>query len=381
LWYAIVTDDLTGAADSAARCLPSGLRARVSIGGDASAWYDVEAFDTDTRHLPPAMAGEIVAGVVEHCLRMGAVEVYKKVDSVLRGNVGAELEATMRAAGAELVLLCPAFPEQGRTVVEGHLLVNDTPVTATSLGREVGASSYVPEILGAQTSLPVGLLGLRSVRSGHEVIVQELEALRRSGARIVVADACSGEDLAAVADGARALGRSCLLAGSAGLISALAPHWARALPPPQVLVVVGSLHPTARAQVRLLLEKESCALVRTGNDEEPDDSSRVIVLLTPDEGTEGDHVGELAKRAAQALRSRRVSGMVVTGGDSARAVLEAIGASGVALLGEVVPGLPCGRLVGGDYDGLPVVTKAGSFGREEALWWGVIKVEEMIGER
>ena len=379
--YTVVADDLTGAADSAARCLSAGLRARVSLGGGASAWYDVEALDAATRHMPPATAAEVVAGVVKRCLKMGAMEVYKKVDSVLRGNVGAELEAAMRAAGAELALLCPSFPEQGRTVVGGHLLVNGAPVSATPLGREVGMTSYVPKILRVQTSLAVGLLPLETVRSGPDAIVRELKALGRSGAMIVVADACSGEDLSAIADGARVLGRSCLLAGSAGLISALAPHWAGELPPPQVLVVVGSLHPAARAQVRLLLEREPCALVRTGNDERPDDSSRVIVLLTPDEGMEGDHVGELAKRAAQVVRSCRVSGMVVTGGDSARAVLEAIGASGVALLGEALPGLPYGRLVGGDYEGMPVATKAGSFGDAEALWRAIIKLEEMAGER
>lgn len=75
----------------------------------------------------------------------------------------------------------------------------------------------------------------------------------------------------------------------------------------------------------------------------------------------------LAALAAGAIAQAPVGGVVLTGGDTAAAVLRALNCRAVDLGGEVMPGLGWGWLADGPYEGLPLVTKAGGFGREDAL--------------
>ena len=83
-----------------------------------------------------------------------------------------------------------------------------------------------------------------------------------------------------------------------------------------------------------------------------------------DSDTVAQRLGSLA---AQAIGATRAAGVVATGGDGARQVLLALGAGGIALVDEVMGGVPLGTLTGGTADGLPVVTKAGGFGTEDVL--------------
>ncbi|WP_304439910.1 nucleotide-binding domain containing protein, partial [Achromobacter sp. 2789STDY5608628] len=96
-----------------------------------------------------------------------------------------------------------------------------------------------------------------------------------------------------------------------------------------------------------------------------------LLLLAPEgqlAGLDADTVAQrLGSLAAQAIGATRAAGVVATGGDGARQVLLALGAGGIALVDEVMGGVPLGTLTGGTADGLPVVTKAGGFGTEDVL--------------
>ena len=135
----IVADDLTGACDTGA--LFTGLgRVGVFVAptGPVGDWETV-ALDTETR----SASTEAARTRVQHALgqaapRLRRGRLFKKIDSTLRGHVGAELDALMNAGSVESALVCPAFPEQGRRVGGGVLTVDNRPVHETAIGRDPG---------------------------------------------------------------------------------------------------------------------------------------------------------------------------------------------------------------------------------------------------
>ena len=135
----VVADDLSGAADCAITWANWGLEAVVALdagtaGGEAA---QVLAVDTDSRRLAPQDAAAVTQRAVERHAGPDCRVLYKKIDSTLRGNVGAEVAA---AAGAgRFAIVAPAFPAAGRTMQDGRVQVAGTPLEATGLWRREGA--------------------------------------------------------------------------------------------------------------------------------------------------------------------------------------------------------------------------------------------------
>src|SRR5438128_619063 len=157
--------------------------------------------------------------------------VTKKVDSTMRGNVGAEVEALLRALGRRLAVLAPAFPANGRTTVEGVQLVDGVPAHLTAVGRDPAHPMRWPTIaaaLAAQSALAVAPIPLATVRAGPAALQGALRALADGGPAIAVADAESDDDLGAIAAAVAALGPDCLPVGSAGLAAQLPSAWSLA---------------------------------------------------------------------------------------------------------------------------------------------------------
>ena len=120
-----------------------------------------------------------------------------------------------------------------------------------------------------------------------------------------------------------------------------------------MLVLCGSLHPAARSQVRRL---------------EQANDPHVTILSTPEQaGVYPDPAAALAEEAHAWLAVHAAHGIVVTGGDTLHAVLRALQAHGVDLMQEAAPGIPLGRIAGGPWAGLRIVSKAGGFGGPAAL--------------
>lgn len=305
----IVADDLTGACDTAgavaalagAESVPVHLDARSGAGSSPGPTARVTALDLDSRSAPVAQAVERTITAV----MTAPGDVYLKIDSTLRGHVVATVSAAAGAfravhPGAHVVV-CPAFPARGRLVVGRRVVLDGQPLASTALG--------------------------------------ELAALHG----IEIAEASSDDDLAAI--GGRATDTPTLWVGSAGL----APHVAGA---------------GAGAQARA-----------------PGRAVSVAVVVGSDQGVSVDGAAALAGRGDDRLRvfvgdptrpafidvaaeAADVDAVVVTGGFTARRLLDRLGIVELVVHGELEPGIPWATTADPPRT---IVTKAGGFGDDGTL--------------
>ena len=156
----IIADDFTGALDTGVQFAARGIKTRVVVGADAALTHqnaDVLVVDTETRHLPAAQAYAAVEGLVQRAKYAGFAYLYKKTDSALRGNVGAELAALLSASGSRQLAFLPAFPQMNRVTKNGMQYIDGVPVTESPFGVdpfEPVRHATVTDLLAEQTDLP-----------------------------------------------------------------------------------------------------------------------------------------------------------------------------------------------------------------------------------
>ena len=331
----IVADDLTGACD-AGTLFAGKSPVPVAVWPDPAVAAPVSVVDTESRDLEAAEASRRVRRAIGPGARAGATVWFKKIDSTLRGHAGAELAALLRATGVSSALVCPAFPAQGRTVVDRQLFVNGEP------------RASVVDRLRPEVDRPLAWIPLGDVRAGG--IALTARVMRLAG-MIAVADAETDADLDALLGAALALEAPPLLAGSAGLARALAERLGllagpASLPTGRWLIVAGSLSPSTRRQI--------AEARRAG----------LRVLATPDAGR-GDAAtaaAEVGAEAARLLAAEPFDLVCVTGGETAVALYRALGATRLDLVGAPQPGLALGWLGMPGRADLAMLTKAGGFG-------------------
>jgi uncharacterized protein YgbK (DUF1537 family) len=390
---AVIADDLTGAADTGVQLVHAGYRTGVYFRESEVLGDDLDAvsFDTDSRVMPAGFAAKRVLEAA--CAAREARIVYKKLDSTLRGNVAAELAASLGGARRDRAIVAPAFPAAGRTTVGGTQLVHGISVDETEMANDPDTPvrvAHVPSLL-AEAFSSVGVLGVEDLADPERVhrALEENEC--------VVADADRDADLErlvrAVPDPARVL-----WAGSAGLALGLGSVYSgpcagaagvQRAPVRPVLVVVGSLSGVAREQARRLVGEygEVDVPLEAGGTGALEGTVAAVrdalaggacaVVHSPEERqASGESVlVSLAEVVALLSEERCFEGLVLTGGATAVGVARRLGASGIRLEGEVEKGVPRGTLIGPSP--YPVVTKAGGFGGPDTL---VGAVEALSGE-
>jgi uncharacterized protein YgbK (DUF1537 family) len=306
--------------------------------------------DTESRTLDPAAAAH---RIVTAAAGVGSARYFKKIDSTLRGSIGAEVDALMRVTGAPCAVLTPAFPAQGRVVVDRILRIDGVPVAETAAGADPdfprpGVSNVV-ECLRPGIDRPLGWIPLIQVRAGRDALAATLERLRGV---VAVADAETEADLAALVDAALALESCPLLVGAAGLAHALASRLGLLAGQPPLpagrrwLVVAGSRHPASRRQITAAREA----------------GIRVLTTAEADTADHGEASMRLAEEAKAILARDPFDLVAVTGGRTALALWEALGAERMDLVGPPAPGLAFGYLKAPRHPALALLTKAGAFG-------------------
>ena len=403
---------------------PPDAPARSAHAEDASA---LPVINTQSRGVPPDEASARVRAACRDLSAAGRTVWFKKIDSTMRGNVGAELAAVHEALAPCVIVCTPALPEQGRTVQEGVLLVGGEPAMATAYRDEIPAapSSAVIDIVRRQWP------GCRAARLPARPCRREVAAAACGAVDLVVADAAGDRDLkalAAAADGVARRGRRLVWAGSAGLLRALALAGAPELDvarradahgpvgnpvpaqPAPLVLVCGSRRILSRRQVdfaaaaRTLIVRPSAAAGgaacarrwhasggATGGATGPLSAAdaaalsaetlaggRDLFLCAPPPAGSGARppvpvaetvAAALADLAARALASAAVRprALLLVGGDTAYACLRRLHIGRLVLHGEAEPYVPWGRVLGGPWAGLVVVTKAGGFGDRHTL--------------
>lgn len=386
--FRVFADDLSGAAECAAavacaarRPAPLVLNGVLPTRGNWSA-------DTDSRTMTARAAADVAARWFRDAAAGGPAVLFKKIDSTLRGNVAEELRAILGLRGlVDAVVVCPTLPSQGRTLKDGVLHIHGRP----QVDGELRPLNLLRLLATADTE-PLLLRPAPGSTAGQ--LAGELLASVRGGARILVVDAADEGDLRRLArallaarDGARLLA-----AGAAGLARALAdellaspqPCDIPALPVPRegpLVAVVGSFNAVTGQQVDALACQPDVHLVRldasiwlTRTDlvnwelEKAAQQSGLgkSIVLTATGAMPVQSTRDLVQCMAAAAEPliRRAAILVLTGGDTARTVLDRLGIDRLQVLGELEPGI-CLSHDGADAPA--VVTKAGGFGDSQAL--------------
>jgi 4-hydroxythreonine-4-phosphate dehydrogenase len=401
----ILADDLSGAADCAAACAASGLKATVALDiPERNHHSEILSVDCDTRHLDGVAAANRIGQVLRPYASDQELILFKKLDSTLRGNIAAELAAMLairRAAappGRQVVaVMAPAFPAGGRTTVDGHQLIRGSALHESEIWRQQSWSgpTHIPSIL-ALANLRTVLIGLDIVRSGSESL-REAMVKSATSADVLVCDAETDADLRAIAQGSVMLGKQTIWAGSAGLAAHLpqvtglsgtissVEHLKLATGP--TLIVIGSMSSVCREQAGVLDQASSADLlpVATGvllggpGSSQWSEYSRnldrrlqlgrdVVVILEAGERINYNNGRLLSEALGTMLEPHRntVGALVATGGETARAILDHWQVKRLRMITEIEPGLPLSIACDGDRN-LPVLTKAGAFGNSHTL--------------
>jgi uncharacterized protein YgbK (DUF1537 family) len=241
----VIADDFTGATDVASMLVRAGMRTVQLIGvperHGAAPQADAIVIALKTRTVPAAQAVRESLAALRWLQAAGMRQCYFKYcstfDSTAEGNIGPVAEALLEALGSDFSIACPAFPENGRTIFRGHLFVDDlllsdsgmrdhplTPMRDASLVR----------LLQAQTRAGVGLIRYDTVAQGVGAVQARIAALRSEGVVLAVADAIDNDDL-------RVLAAACadlpLLTAGSGLALGL----------PEVYASRGWMRPDAQA--------------------------------------------------------------------------------------------------------------------------------------
>ena len=409
---AIIADDLTGANDSAASFAAAGLKTCVAFSdyGALPMDCDVAVADTESRDIGPARAARAVEMAVGGLSKAGPGILFKKVDSTMRGSIGAELEAALHASGRGFILRAPALPASGRTTEGGFQLLNGQRLEDTELAcipKSPVTTSHIPTILSKTSSLKAVVIGVDELRA----LQSRIPSLVASGAEVIICDGTDDEHLAVAAQAGIAAGA--LLCGCAGLarkVSEIICGGSAQSSAPEVsekassvLVLSGSISAVTRAQTRHLVDKRSAELVRVdaalcardpssaalkAADELEElrrrDPCGIFVVAgaySADDveasrrtvreiGISFEEAGERMARCMAIIASHKAESFdayVFTGGDTACHACSEIGATVLQTLGEIQGGVPCCRILSGLCSGRLLATKAGAFGDEGAL--------------
>lgn len=410
----VVADDLTGANATGARFARAGLRSATvtSVGmTDALDGFDAVIVSTDSRHLDPAQAAARVTAVVEEFPE--AALVIKRTDTTLRGNVSAETAAVLAAVrrhhpGQRVRgLVVPAYPTSGRVTVDGMQLLDGVPLERTELRHDAHNpmhTSSVGAIVSAQAPLTYRHVTLGTVLADAEELHR---ALLDGEEDLVICDALEELHIQAVAQAAaRATAETGVRwvgvdPGPAGAFLAreLGLGGRHAVTGPPLLGVIGSITDIsvrqseylARSELVTILDIDAIRLAGEDADRLTEEQAVAelsgqivarlretrfpaqVVLRTVAAQRDPALVSPsgrarlpllLARAVLRALDSTPVSGLYSSGGDITAAILDSARVRAFEVVGEVIPLAVYGTAIGGDLDGLPVVTKGGLIGTE-----------------
>ena len=407
-----IADDFTGATDLANNLVRAGMRVVQTIGvpeaplaADAAADAVVVALKSRTIAADQAVAQSLAA--LRWLRAQGARQIYFKYcstfDSTPAGNIGPVTEALMQALDCDFTIATPAFPDNGRSVFKGYLFVGDQLLSESGMRQHPltpMTDANLVRVLQAQTRRRVGLIEQRTLAAGSDAIRARIADLRAEGVGIAIVDAVSNDDLWRLGP---ALAELPLVTAGSGVAIALPANLglapaaqAAALPAASGLqaVLAGSCSQATQAQVAQFIAcghpalaldplrmAAGDAVVRQALDWAQGRlaaDAPLLVYSTAEPAAvqaiqqrlgvarAGELVEQTLAAIARGLVGLGVRQLVVAGGETSGACVQALGVAQLRIGAQIDPGVPwCHAASPLAPQGLHIALKSGNFGGED----------------
>lgn len=400
--YLIIADDFTGANDTGVQLTKREIETHVVLDGKNINNKDISyVLDTESRALSEEKAYERLKKQLDGIFNNNFDLVFKKIDSTIRGNITSELKALDEEFKPDIIIFAPAFPDIGRITKDGIHFVNGERITDTEFSRDPlkpVEEDNIKKLLELGFAEAIVHHSLDDIRDNNVVF---------EGGRIHTFDAESNLDLEKIVVFAMNTDKKVLWVGSAGLANTILKVYKPFKP---ALAIIGSLSEVSRKQIKYAEDKgvkvlkidiadilknktkddyikEAVGILSKGNDliitssydegdyEETIKLSKELSMTKAEiSGLVQDILGEISVKT---INQSNISGIFVTGGDTAMGFLKSSDSEGSQIVEEIMTGIPLMKLVGGDFNGYKMVSKAGAFGNEDALYFSINKIKEV----
>lgn len=391
--YLIIADDITGSTDTGAQLKRHGIEVIVTLNADAVGLQETSyVLNTESRPLTEEESFKILKNAVSGINLSEFDHVIKKVDSTLRGNIAHEISAIDKYFNPQLIIFMPALPDMNRTTENGVHMLNNIPISKTEIAKDPRtpvSEDCLAQILRKALNEPINNISISTIEKG---------IISFSNGRIFTCDSITNTHMQIVISAALSTSKKILWVGSAAILDNLLTMKTQ-IPP--AMALVASLSQTTQKQIIYARNKGLNAVVvptlkLINNEEEATKNAiskaieilstnqDIIVMADTSENRElhskqispcfiQKKMGEIA---LEIINKVKISGVFVSGGDTAMGLLNALNADGLYIVSEVLTGIPMSKIVGGKFKNLKIVTKAGAFGQEDALLYCLRKIKE-----
>ena len=422
--YIVIADDLTGSNATCSLFKKIGLRAAsiLKLQDDINYDVDVISYSTASRGLDKEEAYNKVSEAIK-ILKSKDVLVYnKRIDSTLRGNIGAEINAMLdNLENDRIAVVVPAYPDSGRIVVNKTMLVNGVLLENSDAGKDPKTpikTSCVESLVQKDIKYSSTYFTLSDIAQPIEEIAKKIqEAIKKS--RVLIFDAVNNEDIIKIS--------KAIIHSDINIVTVdpgpFTLYYSKELQKKnhlekKILMVIGSVTATTKKQIEYILqeediflvkmkvedffEKETCLkeiervisfikkgiksydlfLVTTspiGDEKKADLQKLAKNLNTTVEQISKIIANTLTETAVKILKeTQKFEGVYSSGGDITIALLEKLKAIGVEIREEVIPLAAYGRIIGGDFPNLKLVSKGGMVGDEKTIKLCLHKIKNDI---
>ena len=422
--YIVIADDLTGSNATCSLFKKIGLRAAsiLKLQGDRNYDVDVISYSTASRGLDKEEAYNKVSEAIKILKNKDVLVYNKRIDSTLRGNIGTEINAMLdNLEDDRIAVVVPAYPDSGRIVVNKTMLVNGVLLENSDAGKDPKTpikTSCVESLVQKDIKYSSTYFTLSDIAQPIEEIAKKIqEAIKKS--RVLIFDAVNNEDIIKIS--------KAVIHSNINIITVdpgpFTLYYSRELQKKnhlekKILMVIGSVTATTKKQIEYILQEEDIFLVKMKVEDFFDKETclkeieRVIsfikkgiasydlfLVTTSPIGDEkkadlqklaenlNTTVEEISKIIANTLtetvvkilkETEKFEGVYSSGGDITIALLEKLKAIGVEIREEVIPLAAYGRIIGGDFPNLKLVSKGGMVGDEKTIKLCLHKIKNDI---
>ena len=422
--YIVIADDLTGSNATCSLFKKIGLRAAsiLKLQGDINYDVDVISYSTASRGLDKEEAYKKVSEAIKILKNKDVLVYNKRIDSTLRGNIGTEINAMLdNLEDDRIAVVIPSYPDSGRIVVNKTMLVNGVLLENSDAGKDPKTpikTSCVESLIQKGIKYSSTYFTLSDIEQPIEEIVKKIqEAIKKS--RVLIFDAVNNEDIIKIS--------KAVIHSNINIVTVdpgpFTLYYSKELQKKnhlekKILMVIGSVTATTKKQIEYILQEEDIFLVKMKVEEFFEKETclkeieRVIsfikkgiasydlfLVTTSPIGDEkkadlqklaenlNTTVEEISKIIANTLtetvvkilkETEKFEGVYSSGGDITIALLEKLKAIGVEIREEVIPLAAYGRIIGGDFPNLKLVSKGGMVGDEKTIKLCLHKIKNDI---